>query len=80
MQAIQTTFKGPTNTRGSKIIAKCDAGKIVVPYDHALSSEGNHKAAADQLRIKLGWVNSYYGDLVCGQIVNGDYVHVFHKA
>lgn len=80
MQAIQTTYKGPTNTRGSKIIAKCDAGKIFVPYDHALNAEDNHRAAAEQLRLKLNWSHEFYGRLVCGQIVNGDYVHVFTKA
>lgn len=76
MQAIQTTFKGPTNNNGSRIIAKCAAGRIVMGYDHALNIEDNHKCAAVLLISKLGWTGKQYGDLKSGVLPNGDYCHV----
>jgi len=54
-QAIVTAYHGPTNTRGSRVSAKCDAGRLSLPWDDALDSEGNHKAAARALITKLGW-------------------------
>lgn len=54
-QAIVTKYLGPTNHRGSRIKATCEAGSITVPYDHALSGEGNHCAAAHALIRQLGW-------------------------
>lgn len=55
MQAIITKFFGPTNYRGSRIKATCSGGNIMVNIDHALSSDENHRAAADALVRKLGW-------------------------
>jgi hypothetical protein len=55
MQAIVTTYCGPTNTQGSRIIAKCQAGRIVHHFDYGLGVEGNHHAAAEKLVRKLGW-------------------------
>lgn len=54
-QAIRTRYHGPTNTRGSRISAKCGAGRVSVPYDHALNLYDNHAAAARALLAKLGW-------------------------
>jgi hypothetical protein len=34
MQAIITTYKFATNTRGSRILARCTRGSISVSYDH----------------------------------------------
>jgi 3D (Asp-Asp-Asp) domain-containing protein len=36
MQAIITTYKPATNTRGSHILARCTRGSISAPYDHEL--------------------------------------------
>lgn len=56
LRAIQTKFHGPTNTKGSRVIADDgDGRRIIVSWDHALNSEGNHEAAADQLARKHGW-------------------------
>ena len=55
MQAIQTTYKAPTNTRGSYVLAKCDAGKIHYPWDYAADVTENHNAACEALARKLGW-------------------------
>ncbi len=46
MQAIRTKFAGPTNTRGSRIIATSHYGRTVCAYDYALSAGENHAAAA----------------------------------
>lgn len=55
MQAIITKYHGPTNTRGSRISAKCAAGTIYVPFNHSLNPEQNHRHAADMLTKKMGW-------------------------
>lgn len=77
MQAILTRFLCPTNTRGARISAQCAAGRVVVHCAHALTGEENHQAAAQALRVKLGWSEDRYGKLVTGQLPNGDYCHVF---
>lgn len=59
MQAIQTRYHGPTNTKGSRYSAAYHGGRIYVPTDHALDSFANHQAAAKILAIKLGWVGEY---------------------
>lgn len=54
-QAIVTTFHGPTNTKGARISATADAGRLVVPWDYAKSIEDNHRRAAEALCRKLQW-------------------------
>ena len=54
MHTIQTTYKGPTNSRGSRILAKTAAGRVTFSYRHALNSEANHIEAAAALARKLG--------------------------
>lgn len=49
MQAIITEFKGPTNTKGSRVAAKCWIKNKTVDWNHALNSEENHKTAAEKL-------------------------------
>lgn len=56
--AIKTKFFGPGNVRGARIKATTMASKsvsVTVGYDHRLSSEGNHIAAAKLLATKLEW-------------------------
>jgi hypothetical protein len=61
MQAIETEYRGPTNTRGSRIIARAQAGRISVPYDHALSVQENHDRAASELARQRGWAGVWVG-------------------
>lgn len=65
MDAIETRYLGPTNTRGSRIKATTlgsDAKSVTVTYDDALNSWDNHRAAAEALIGKLGWLDtSFYG-------------------
>lgn len=73
MKAIQTKYKGPTNTRGSRIIASDEDGnRITIPYPHELSGQDVHHKAAQALCEKMGWT----GELVGGSLKKG-YVFVF---
>lgn len=78
MQAIQTRFLGPTNVKGSRIKAWCDAGVIQIPYPHELSGQACHRKAAEALIVKLGWTSPYYGPLLGGHLPNGDHAFVFN--
>lgn len=54
-QAITTKFLGPTNFRGSRVKATCQAGSVTISWDHATGSEENHLAAAKALCDKYDW-------------------------
>jgi hypothetical protein len=54
-QAIVTTYHGPTNHSGARVTAKAWAGRVSVSYDHSLTGEQNHHAAAKALVDKLKW-------------------------
>lgn len=75
MQAIQTRYYGPTNTKPSRFKAWAAAGFIWVNYDHGLNLSDNHKAAAQALARKLQWIQPelvYFG----GTLPCGDYCFV----
>ena len=55
-QAITTRFAGPTESRGSRIIVKSQAGRKTVAWDHALDASENHARAAYLYARSLGWV------------------------
>lgn len=55
MQAIVTKWHGPTNHKGSRVTARCDAGSVTIPWDDALDVMKNHRAAITALVKKLGW-------------------------
>lgn len=55
-QAIVTKFLGPTNHRGSRVKAKCQAESITVSWDSNLDINENHTAAATALAQKMGWL------------------------
>ena len=44
--AIRTRYKGPTDTKGSRLIATDSEYRITVGYNHALNPIENHAAAA----------------------------------
>lgn len=74
MQAIETKYLGPTNSRGSRIKATSASGICVtVGYKSQLSSDENHVEAAKLLCRKLGWETN---KLVTGSLKNS-MVHVF---
>jgi len=78
MQAIQTKYFGPTNTKGARIKATCAAGSLTIPYPHELSGQACHRKAAEALAVKLGW--SDHGALLGGQLPDHSYVFVFDNA
>lgn len=79
-QAITTKFLGPTNVRGSRVKATCDAGSITIYWNHAIGVEANHRSAAEALCAKLGWLdNPYYGRLHMGGLPGSGYVFVFDE-
>lgn len=87
MQAIITKYIGPTNSRGARIKAECERGKIFFPYPYELSGDECHRAAVDALTAKFAKEdaaagapmhrNYWLGEYVTGQIPSGAYVHVF---
>lgn len=80
MQAIQTKYLGPTNTKGSRIKATCAAGSVTISYPYDLSGMDCHAAAAKALVDKMGWNDAHYGGLLGGQLADGTYVFVFDNA
>ena len=71
MQAITTKYLGPTNTKGRRIKASCEAGSITVYYDYEFSVSENHDSACKALLAKLEWNGTYIG----GGYANG-YIYV----
>lgn len=62
MKSISTTYHGPTNRRGSRIIADDgDGNRVIKGYDHALNVDGNHAAACRALVEKMGWKGRLVG-------------------
>lgn len=55
-RCIVTKYLGPTNSRGSRIVARSTHGKRVVPYDSALSERANHSRAAAEHAYDNGWI------------------------
>ena len=56
MQTISTKYYGPTNTKGSRIVAKTASGKrFTQDYLHSLNADENHWLAAQGLAQKLQW-------------------------
>ncbi|MGP1664345.1 MAG: hypothetical protein ACTS5I_00215 [Rhodanobacter sp.] len=73
LQAIQTRYLGPTNTRGSRVKAVCDAGSLIQSWNYSLDGPGNHRAVALALQAKLGWSE---WALETGCLPGGDMCHV----
>jgi hypothetical protein len=62
MKAIRTRFLSSTNTKPSRYLASdSDGNQIVLSTDHALTSDGNHRRAAQALLVKMGWPNQLVG-------------------
>ena len=67
MQAIVTEYRGPTNTRGSRIIVRAEAGRMTIPWDHALNPDENHRRAVETFARNWSWD----GRWVCGHVWRG---------
>lgn len=58
LQAIVTSYLGPTDYRPGRISAKAAAGRLVVNWNPAFSPAANHKAAAEKLANRFGWLDN----------------------
>ncbi len=68
MKAITTTYFGPGNVKGSRIIAKdLDNNRVIMSYCHDQSMEDNHAQAARRLCEKMHWE----GKLIGGHVKAG---------
>ena len=58
---IKTRFIGPTNHRGARIKATCQAGSVTIPYPYDLSSADVHWEGAKALikKLNLQWGNQF---------------------
>ena len=74
MQAIRTRYLGPTNHRGARIVATCDAKRKTYSWDYALNVAENHAQAAHALATELGWLSAH--TLASGGLADGSYAHV----
>lgn len=62
MKAITTKYVGPSNVRGSRIIASDgDGHRAITTYESALDSDANHAAAALKLCEKMEWGGTLVG-------------------
>ncbi len=76
MKAIETRYVGPTNTRGSRIIASDgDGNRVTIGYPHELSGMAVHQSAAIALAHKMNWT----GRLIGGSTNHG-YVFVWDSS
>lgn len=75
MQAIKTKYLCPTNFRGSRIKASCQAKSKTFSWNDSLNSSANHVKAAKALATELGW---NYGVWVGGDLPDGSTVFVCH--
>jgi hypothetical protein len=60
MQAITVKYIPPTNTRGSRWRAKCDAGSVTLAQDYAVEPSANARLVALALARKLGWRGAFF--------------------
>jgi hypothetical protein len=75
MQAIRTQYKGPTNTRGSRIIATSFKARTIMPYDHELDIDDNHRRAAE-LHAAKSWRTDAPVRLTSGTLPDGSQAHI----
>jgi hypothetical protein len=76
MQAIQTKYLAPTDTKGTRIKAICAGGSITVPYRYESDDQASHREAAWVLVAKMNWERSDFV-LESGILPNGDLCHLY---
>jgi len=69
MKTIKTFYRPPTSTRGGVIKAWYTYEFTAVAYDHSISGEANHIAAAKALATQLGLAGKWYGAMVDGAYI-----------
>ena len=75
MQAIRTQYKGPTDTRGSRIVATSHYGRTVASYDHTMSAGENHAvAAAAHVSARMSPRGPFA--ITSGELTSDEHAHV----
>lgn len=76
MWAIETKHLPPTNNKGRRIRArfgKHNVGmSVILSWDFAMNSAGNHRNAAEELRRRMVAANRWRGILVSCPLIMGD--------
>jgi hypothetical protein len=75
MQAIRTQYKGPTDTRGSRIVATSYKARSTFPYDHELDIDTNHRRAAE-LQAAKAWRTDKAFYFMSGTLPDGSHAHI----
>ena len=70
-----TQYKGPTDHKGSRIIATSYKARSVFPYDHELGLDDNHRRAAESHASK-SWRTDAPVTLTSGTLPDGSQAHV----
>lgn len=66
---ITTIYRGPTCRRGAQIEARIDDGapaRVMYPYQHELSADGNHELSALRLARHIGQTATLVGGTILG--------------
>ena len=87
MQSIQTKYLPATDSKGSRIKAKCARGSITIPLDYGLSGDAIHRAAVMALVLRFldedaakgtpRETNFWNRAFVSGSLPDGSMAHVF---
>jgi hypothetical protein len=87
MQSIQTKFLSATESKGSRIKAKCARGSVTIPFPHELSGDDIHRAAVlalvtrfldeDESKGIHRETNFWNRSFVSGSLPNGSMAHIF---
>lgn len=78
MQTITTSYAGPTNTHGSRVMVKSWLKNKAFGWNPSLNAEDNHKAAAQQLvdvlnadRVKMNYNDFLWSIIAAGSMPDG---------
>ena len=87
MQSIQTKFLSATESKGSRIKAKCARGCVTIPFPHELSGDDIHRAAVlalvtrfldeDSAKGTPRETNLWNRSFVSGSLPDGSMAHIF---
>lgn len=71
MKAIQIKYLGPTNTKGARLVAFTEAGRLTESRTYDDNADVQAKKLATHYIRKMGWNTKITG---FGTLPNGDYV------
>ena len=66
---ISMAYKGPTDTKGARITINGAAHRMVVPWNYALDTGANYRAALNAFLIEHGVRGEWYGSDTTGGVL-----------